>query len=207
MELKLDYDILLLAEHEPVAAYLKEEARRIWMKAAAVPNCRPVNTKVSIIPQSRDNKLDQEPFDLRHPSMFDFGLNIPDGRYQNFTDLILFEKKLMYGNILKLNEDTSKLEQEIKNADPSKVFDQSNYVTPTIASVYAEHEVYGYLQLRLIKIRDFRIKILRQLNYFRSIERRITMEISNSATIIKGQQSNNISSCFADMYNKLTKVV
>ncbi|KAJ3313302.1 hypothetical protein HDV04_002286 [Boothiomyces sp. JEL0838] len=199
MELKLEYDILLLTDNDQISAYLKESAKRLWERAAAVPNCHPINTKISIIPQSRDHKTEEMP-DIRHTRMFDFGLNIPKGDYEDLNEYILNEKKVAYGMILKHNEDTRKLEMEIANADPTNVFDTSIYVNPSLASVFAEHEVLGFLQLRYVKIRQFRSKILRQLNFFRSIEKRLVVDMKNIDHIACGLNGKDtIASVIADM--------
>jgi hypothetical protein len=179
MELKLEYDVLLLADSEMILNHLKQTSQRVWEKAASVPHSRPVNTKISIIPQNRDLKKDSEPQEIRHPKLFDFGLKIPTADYDNNVDHILAEKKLAFAHILKANEDTKKLELEIANADASKVFDESNYIVPTLSSVFAEHEVLCYFQLRFLKIRDARIKVLRQLNFFRSVEKRLTVDLDH----------------------------
>lgn len=205
MELRLEYEVLLLTDHDQMLPHLKSAARRIWEKAASVPNCQPLNAKISIIPQNREHKNDENPAEIRHHKLFDFGFKIPDGSYEDRTDHILAEKKLAYGSILKANEDTRKLDLEIANADPTKPLDPSNYIVPTIASVFAEHEVLGFTQLRFIKVREFRIKILQQLNYFRSIERRLVMDLSNLENLNKnGKLNDSFSAFLADMYDYLT---
>ncbi|KAJ3322787.1 hypothetical protein HDV06_002648 [Boothiomyces sp. JEL0866] len=190
MELKLEYDVLLLSDNDQISAHLKESAKRVWEKAAAVPNCHPINTKISIIPQSRDHKAEDTP-EIRHVKLFDFGLNIPKGDYEDINEYILNEKKVAYGMILKHNEDTRKLEIEIANADPTNVFDTTIYVNPSLASVFAEHEVLGFLQLRYVKIRQFRSKILRQLNFFRSVEKRLVVDMKNIDNIVGGQNGKD----------------
>ncbi|KAJ3269943.1 hypothetical protein HDV01_000789 [Terramyces sp. JEL0728] len=185
MELKLEYDVLLLSDNDQISTHLKESAKRVWEKAASVPNCHPINTKISIIPQNSDHKSDEMP-EIRHAKLFDFGLNIPTGDYENMNEYILNEKKVAYGSILKHNEDTRKLEIEIANADPTNVFDTSIYVNPSLASVFAEHEVLGFVQLRFVKIREFRTKILRQFNFFRSIEKRLVVDMKNVDNITSG---------------------
>jgi hypothetical protein len=195
MELKLEYDVLLLSDHEPIQSHLKESAKRMWERAASVPNCRPLMAKVSIIPQNRELKSDLDG-EIRYPKLFDFGFQIPTPDFTNRTEHILNEKKIAYGVIIKTNEDTRKLELEILNADPSKTFDKSNYITPTIASIFAEHEVLGYQQLRFIKTRELRLKVLRQLNYFRSIEKRISMQLQDT-------KSDIAVGALADMFEKL----
>ncbi|KAJ3000741.1 hypothetical protein HDV02_003543 [Globomyces sp. JEL0801] len=203
MELKLEYDILLLADIDQITAHLKDTGKRIWKKAASVPNCRPLNTKVSIIPQSIDHKNSGDPPELRHTKQYDFSFEIPKGNYDDYNDFILKDRKVSYGMILKANEDTKKLEIEIANADPTKVFPQSNYISPTIASVFAEHEVLGFCQLRYIKIRDYRNKILRQLNFFRSIEKRIVMDCHQIQLTTNGKNGSDPNAAFlAEMWLK-----
>ena len=90
---------------------------------------------------------------------------------------ILDLKKQEYGAILKNNSDNQKLEQELLVADPTRKFDQSVYIVPTVASVFGDHEVLAYFQLRYIKIRDLRNKLIRQFNFFRSIEKRLALDV------------------------------
>ncbi|KAJ3307179.1 hypothetical protein HDV03_002690 [Kappamyces sp. JEL0829] len=198
MELKLEYDVLLLADNDMILNHLKVTSQRIWEKAASVPNCRPVNTKVSIIPQSRDHKKEGEPQEIRHPKLFDLSLKIPTGNYENQVGHILAEKKLAYASILKANEDTRKVELEIANADSSKIFDESNYIVPTVASIFAEHEVLTFFQLRFVKIRDARIKLLRQLNFFRSVEKRLAIDVAQLSK--NGANVDPLATAIADMW-------
>jgi hypothetical protein len=202
MELSLEYDMLRLADHEKIQAHLKDSARLVWTKAASVPNCRPLATKISIIPQNKDTKLETDTFEIRYPKLFDLGFKIPEPEYHDRTDHVLAEKKLAFGLILKSNEETKKIEQEIANADPTKKFDISNYIDPTMASVFAEHELLAFFQLRFIKIREYRIKVLRQLNFYRSIERRLVLEVNNFSTVDK---TDPIINHLAEMYIKLTQ--
>jgi hypothetical protein len=194
MELKLEYDMLRLADHEQILAHLKVSARIVWTKAASVPHCRPLSTKISIIPQNVDTKVDQDEFEIRFPKVFDLGFKIPTVADEERTEHILAEKRLAYGLILQSNEENRKIEAELISADQGGTFDQSSYITPTIASVFAEHEILAYYQLRFIKIREFRIKLLRQMNFFRSIERRITLEMHNL-----GKVANSLEQSLADM--------
>lgn len=201
MELKLEYDVLLLADNDTILAHMKQISRRAWEKAASVPNCRPVNTKINIIPQNREQKKDTEPLELRHPKLFDLSLKIPNGNYENKMGNILAEKRIAYAQILKANEDTKKLELEIKNADPNSEFDESNYITPTIASIFAEHEMLAYFELRFVRIRDFRIRILRQLNFFRSIQKRLVIDLAEMENIANGKKKNDpLVSSLVDMW-------
>lgn len=45
-----------------------------------------------------------------------------------------------------------------------------------------EHLVHAYYMLRHLKIRDFKIKILYALNYYRSIQRRLTLDLHEMTT-------------------------
>ena len=47
---------------------------------------------------------------------------------------------------------------------------------PTIASVFNEHEIYSMLLLRNIRLRQLRHILLCQMNFFRSIEKRVTLD-------------------------------
>ena len=203
MELKMEHEILLLADNDLIMNHLKLTSRRVWEKAASVPYCRPINAKLTVIPQNREQKKEAESHEPRHPKLFDHSLKIPSVGYENLRDHILAEKRLAYGQILKANEDTKKLELEILNADASKDFDPSNYITPTVASVFAEHEMLAFFQLRYMRTRDFRIKILRQLNFFRSIEKRLVMDNAQMDHLLTGKNSTDATtSALADMWNQ-----
>lgn len=202
MELNLEHDLLLSTDHEYVASKLKESAKKYWELAAAVPHCRPINTKVTLIPQAHDYKPPIENGEPRHANCFDYGMKIPTGKSNEIDNSqILDPKKHSYAQILKENIDCKKLEQEISNADPTRVFDASNYITPTVASVFAEHEILAWLQLRHIKIREARIKLVRQFNFFRSVEKRLTFDMQRAK--IDLIEPDNIKDSVVDMWRRM----
>jgi hypothetical protein len=51
---------------------------------------------------------------------------------------------------------------------------------PTIATLFTENEIYSILLMRNMRLRELRDILLKQLNFFRSIEKRITNDVSFS---------------------------
>ena len=175
MELSIDLDLLTSSDDEFVTSRMKDSSSKYWQRAASVAQCRPVNSKVELIPQSYHFKSHME--NERRVNFFDFGMKLPALVAEEEFSHILDLKKQEYGAILKSNSDNQKLEQELLIADPSRKFDQAVYIVPTVASVFGDHEVLAYFQLRNIKIRDLRNILIRQFNFFRSIERRLTLDV------------------------------
>jgi hypothetical protein len=207
MELQLEHDLLLCSDHDYVVSRLKESSKKLWESAALIPNCHPVNTKITIIPQAHEYKPPAETTDPRHTKAFDFGMKIPDGRSIVDNTQILDSKKHAYGIIIKLNQDNKRLEQDMLNADPNRIFDSNKCIytdinldiVPTIASVFAEHEVLAWMQLRHIKIRESRIKLVRQFNFFRSIERRLSLDMER-VSLSEGTHRKRTFQTVVDMY-------
>lgn len=202
MELQLEYDLLLSSDHEYVVSRLKDSAKKVWEAAAATPNCHPLSTKITIIPQAHEYKPPAENSDSRHVKAFDFGMKIPDGRHVIDNSQILDSKKQAYGSIIQSNIDNKRLEQEILSADPSRTFDSSNFIVPTIASVFAEHEVLAFLELRHIKIREARIILLRQFNFFRSVERKLSIDLQRFR-LGEGKFRKDMFQSVVEMWRKL----
>ncbi|KAL2919593.1 hypothetical protein HK105_200505 [Polyrhizophydium stewartii] len=183
MELRIEHDMLLSSDHEAVGVQLKEIAKRVWERAASEPNCKPHAVKISIIPQQREYKppVDTE---TRQPHMFDLGMAVSEIKSDSLSSNILASKKKDYGLILKSNEENRKLEMELLNADPMRNIESSEVIQPTLATIFAEHEVFAYLQMRFIKIRELRVKLLRQFNYLRVIEKRLNLDMA----VLAGQR-------------------
>nr|KAJ3423215.1 Aminoacyl tRNA synthase complex-interacting multifunctional protein 1 [Polyrhizophydium stewartii] len=174
MELRIEHDMLLSSDHEAVGVQLKEIAKRVWERAASEPNCKPHAVKISIIPQQREYKppVDTE---TRQPHMFDLGMAVSEIKSDSLSSNILASKKKDYGLILKSNEENRKLEMELLNADPMRNIESSEVI---------QHEVFAYLQMRFIKIRELRVKLLRQFNYLRVIEKRLNLDMA----VLAGQR-------------------
>lgn len=200
MELRLEHDLLLSSDNDFVGARLKETAKKLWHISAAVPHCKPFNTKITLIPQSHEYKMSQESADPRNAHVFDFGMKIPDGSPEMPNSRVLDSKKQAYGVILKANAESKRLEQEIKHADPNREFDASNFISPTVASIFAEHEVHAWLQLRHIKIRNSRIQIVRQLNFLRSVQRRFVLDAHMAKADRVPSVHDDITDSVANMY-------
>jgi hypothetical protein len=47
----------------------------------------------------------------------------------------------------------------------------------TICHIFNDHLLYAFMELRYLRIREYRAVLLEYLNYFRSIEKRITMDM------------------------------
>ena len=175
MELRLDLDLLYSSDHEYVGTQLKDIAKRLWLKSAEKDNTKPLSVKISIIPQQREYKP-ADTSNIRLPNTFNYGMNLPEVDDEEINVRILESKKKDYGALLKQNEDHRKFEQELLQADPNHIVDYSNIVHINISTIFAEHEVYAYCQLRIIKIREFRVTMLRQFNFLRSIEKRLNLD-------------------------------
>ncbi|KAI9183893.1 hypothetical protein H9P43_002945 [Blastocladiella emersonii ATCC 22665] len=48
-----------------------------------------------------------------------------------------------------------------------------------VGSIFSPHEVHAFLQLRFLKTRELRMILLRQLNFFRSVERRLVQDLQD----------------------------
>ncbi|KAH6596262.1 hypothetical protein BASA50_005306 [Batrachochytrium salamandrivorans] len=192
MELRLEHDMLLSSDHEYVGNQLKDAAKRIWEQAAAIPNSCPMNTKISIIPQQREYKPASESKENRIPKVFDYGLKLPTDGGDILESNILLSKKKEYGTILKTNEDNQKINLELFNFNQDQTVEGSNIIKPTLATLFAEHEVFAYLQLRFIKIREMRIKLLRQFNFLRSVERKLNLDVEALGTFEPTTSSKTI---------------
>ncbi|KAJ3033499.1 hypothetical protein HDV00_006315 [Rhizophlyctis rosea] len=111
---------------------------------------------------------------LRLLKPFDAGMHVPDGGRPGVGVTVLEGKKQVFGMILRSNAELRAVEQELTSADPERVVRSA--VEPTISTIFAEHEVYAFFQLRHIRLRELRMKLLRQLNFFRSVEKRLTLD-------------------------------
>ncbi|XJO74599.1 hypothetical protein BDV3_005400 [Batrachochytrium dendrobatidis] len=178
MELRLEHDMVISTDHEYVGTQLKDMAKRVWEKAAAEPNSCPLNVKISIIPQQREYKPPAESADSRCGKTFDFGMRMPINDGDVIESTILLSKKIEYGSVLKSIEDSRKIDMELLNLNPDHIVENKNTIKPTLATIFAEHEVFAYLQLRFIKIREIRVKLLRQFNFLRSVEKQLSYDIN-----------------------------
>lgn len=193
MELKIELDTQLLSDNETIMNHIKQCSKKAWDKSASVPNCRPLRTKLSIIPQYRDTKRDDDPQETRHPQLFDFGFKIPNEDDSRARNQILAEKRALHERILKANDESKQLEKD--ESESPKLFTDIS-----AASIFAEHELLAMFQLRYIKVRDCRIKILRQLNYFRSIEKRLVMNLAEANLSLSKNPYGSTAASLADMW-------
>ena len=129
------------------------------------------------------NRNQEVPSHLQSPpphfvETFDLSLHIPTGQLDLIDTLILDSKKELFGSLLIENDTIRKVEQELRNADPTFAKQESSAITPTIASVFNIHEIFAIYLLRNLRLRELREILLRQLNFFCSIEKRIAKDVS-----------------------------
>ncbi|KAI8844928.1 hypothetical protein BC829DRAFT_281087 [Chytridium lagenaria] len=101
---------------------------------------------------------------------------VPDGREHLCDRHVLDGKKQHYGQILRTNEENRLIEQELMNVDPSRSSGSGSILEPTLATIFAEHEVLAYFELRFMRTRELRLILSRQLNFMRSVEKRINVD-------------------------------
>ncbi|KAJ3231446.1 hypothetical protein HDU81_003753 [Chytriomyces hyalinus] len=180
-ELMCEMDLIRCNDMETVLHRLKENSKRMWELSAKKPNSKPLVAKSSVLSKPGTKAIHVSEIDIdktRLPQTFDLGMMLPDGRDHLSDHHVLDAKKQTYGLILKTNEEIENAEQD----DPSKK---------------SKHEVNSYFLLRFCRIRELRNTLRLQLNFFRSIEKRInqdpfTFQPSNPnlASILKSHGSN-----------------
>ncbi|KAI8608274.1 hypothetical protein BC830DRAFT_19898 [Chytriomyces sp. MP71] len=174
-----EMDLIRCNDMDTVLHRLKENARRVWEVCAKKSNSKPLIAKSSVLskPGTRAIAVPEINIDQpRLPETFDLSMMIPDGRDHLSDFQVLDGKKHMYGLILKNNEDLRIAEQDLPASERST----NLMIDPTVATIFAEHEVNSYLLLRFCKIRELRNTLRLQLNYFRSIEKRINLDVRQS---------------------------
>ncbi|KAJ3015420.1 UNVERIFIED_CONTAM: hypothetical protein HDU68_012744 [Siphonaria sp. JEL0065] len=180
-ELMCEIDLMRCNDMDIVLHRLKENARKTWELGSRKPNSKPLMAKSSVLSKPGTRAI-QEPeklnFQQRTPESFDLGMMVPDGRDHLSDFHVLDGKKQNYGQILKTNEDLVEASQE-NGGDASKKA-IPGVIEPTIATVFAEHEINSYMMLRLCRIRELRNTLRGQLNFFRSIEKRVNIDLRAS---------------------------
>ncbi|KAI9224188.1 hypothetical protein BC828DRAFT_149806 [Blastocladiella britannica] len=77
--------------------------------------------------------------------------------------------------------DLQKAKDDSPSAAAAAQLDDVLIKSPDVVStVFAPHEIHAYLELRYIKARELRMTLLRQLNFFRSVERRLVHDLERS---------------------------
>jgi hypothetical protein len=111
-----------LDDYELVLSHLKGSAKRLYNETSQVPNCRPISGKVINMNKEHARQQVQEP-EIHFYETFNLGMCIPNGKLDLIDSNILLGKKILFGQILKANEDIQKVEAELLAADPqSKLY-------------------------------------------------------------------------------------
>ncbi|KAJ3107131.1 hypothetical protein HDU97_004824 [Phlyctochytrium planicorne] len=182
-EIICEFDLLGATDIDFVVSRLKESAKKVWEMAAKKSNTKPLSGKGGSAKQAlrrSTHNISTEDEEDRLPASFDLGMLVPDGREHLCDRHVLDGKKQQYGQILRANEESRLIEQELMNVDPTRSMNSASILEPTLATIFAEHEVLAYFQLRFMKTRELRIILQRQLNFLRSVEKRITLDWKKS---------------------------
>ena len=158
---------------------IKENARRIFEDGTDFPKSR---SKIAIMrPEETAEDADQTN-DLeqvhRSQKSYDFGILITDPRIiPEFVD-VLDAKRLFYSALCQKNEEIKRIEQELLEIDPTRAGSvRQQMEQTTISRVFGEHEIISFMQLRDIRNRELRSILLHQLNFFRSVQRKLEFDV------------------------------
>ncbi|KNC95831.1 uncharacterized protein SPPG_09577 [Spizellomyces punctatus DAOM BR117] len=197
-ELRYEHDLIASNDLESVVSRLREAARRVFetsstsQSSPGVTLSRPSSAHE---PQQQSDQLQENHAGdgMTMPALasggtiaggkpFELGMKVPDPRDMELPKdfRVLDGKKHAFGLILRSNVEMRKVEQEITGTD-SKRTDGD----PTISTLFSEHEIFSFLQLRHIRLRDLRTSLLSQLNFFRSIEKRINLDWKKTKARVK----------------------
>ncbi|KAJ3140712.1 hypothetical protein HDU90_008015 [Geranomyces variabilis] len=186
-ELRYEHDLIITNEFETIMSKLREAARRIHEDSQTIGSgsgnastSRPASGR----PQKQERQEEQPPDNgpesivmssstsIGQP--FQLGMKVPDPRDMELPKdfRVLDGKKHAYGILLRNSEAQIKVEQ----ASSGEGAHARQPVGPTVAQMFSEHEILCSLQLRLIRIRQIRSTLLSQLNFFRSVEKRLNCD-------------------------------
>lgn len=172
-------------------ARLKESARRIYEASSAItPSGWQQNNRPASGRQQKQQKQQQDdhqsggapipvivPGTVPSTKAFELGMKVPDPQDMELAKdfRVLDGKKHAFGMLLRQHAEKQKVEQEIAGG---AVADGKGGVNgdATISALFSEHEIYCFLQLRHLRLRDLRKTLLSQLNFFRSVEKRVNRE-------------------------------
>ncbi|KAI9344820.1 hypothetical protein DFJ73DRAFT_494065 [Zopfochytrium polystomum] len=179
-EMLCDFDLICCNDVDFVLPRLKDSARRIWEAASKKANIRPTTAKSSILGKTSPRMIgddDKKEDDGKHfPNTFNLGMLVPSVEERFSEKRVLDAKKQTFGHILRTNEENLLIEQELLNVDPNRTSNAVPVIEPTIATIFSEHEILAFVQLRHVHLRELRETLKRQLNFLRSVERKINME-------------------------------
>ncbi|KAJ3155281.1 hypothetical protein HDU86_004371 [Geranomyces michiganensis] len=186
-ELRYEHDLVIAHELDTIMHKLRDAARRIHEDSQNMQNA-PGNASTSRPASGRAQKQerqDEQPTDAGPGSVvmssstvitrpFELGMKVPDPRDMELPKdfRVLDGKKHAYGILLRNSEAQMKVEQ----ASSGEGAHARQPVGPTVAQMFSEHEILCSLQLRLIRIRELRSTLLSQLNFFRSVEKRLNCD-------------------------------
>ncbi|TPX37057.1 hypothetical protein SmJEL517_g00863 [Synchytrium microbalum] len=179
-ELRYTYELVASQDIDFAAPHLRDSAKKLFeLAAAANPNAihsRPNKGSSGgpmFMRQGQTHNAESDEPRLSKP--FDLGILIPDARAEKTNDLwVLDEKKKQFGVLLARNDEIRQIEQEMSGLHGAKV--TSRAIDPTIATIFAEHEIHAFVLLRYLKLREVRSTLLRQMNFFRSVEKRVSVD-------------------------------
>ena len=145
-----------------VSIILKDNSKKIWETAAHNQKQKIQvgaynQTTIKIPPMTDANRLQK---------VFDLGIFLSGLRQNSLDTNVLGSKKHKYGILLKQDEDTKRLDNELLRSDHKRSVPKLN--NPSIATIFSSYEVYLFMQLRHMRLRKFRSTLLRQLNFYRS---------------------------------------
>ncbi|KAJ3020639.1 hypothetical protein HKX48_000485 [Thoreauomyces humboldtii] len=191
-ELRYEHDIVLMNDVDHITGKLREAAHRIFELAGSLPGSNPGNPAsrpASGRPQKPAPRPEGQASDPPPVSIvisgssstlkpFELGMKVPDPRDLELPKdfRVLDGKKHAYGILLRSSADSQKVEQEVTGGAGGEAGHGRATNAPTVAALFSEHEILCFLELRLIRVRDLRSTLLSQLNFFRSVEKRLNCD-------------------------------
>ncbi|KAJ3128094.1 hypothetical protein HK098_005148 [Nowakowskiella sp. JEL0407] len=177
-ELRIEHDFLLLDDPVQINNTLREKAKRLWEYTNSFSTF-PAQRKAAYERPASEN-IPADVFlsiSVEELKRLEEGVNRGlfgvDEEELVKTD-VLDAKKAQFESTLRVDEEMRKLENDLVSEKAKKRNETKS--TPSIASLFAEHEIVPFLQLRHLRLRELRSILLHQLNLFRSIERRINLD-------------------------------
>ncbi|KAJ3386308.1 hypothetical protein HDU92_002613 [Lobulomyces angularis] len=170
-EVGYEYDVLLCNDIEVVKQKLREAAKGLCeIEDDSTYRKNKVNLNKQQGEETETDRISEFEECLRNKKPFDYGMLITDSRNTNEVDIVLEAKR----TLCQKNEEIKRIEQELLELDPTRAGSVGQQIEPaTVSNVFAEHEIFSFLLLKDLKIREHRSSLLNQLNFFRSIEKRI----------------------------------
>ncbi|TPX51275.1 hypothetical protein SeLEV6574_g00407 [Synchytrium endobioticum] len=185
-ELRYMYDLVASQDMDSISLHLRDSAKRLFdIAAAANPNAvhsssskgtNSSNVAAAPIFMRQGQTFQADTDEPRSSRPFDLGMLMPDAKGDKPSDIwVLDERKIQFGTLLARNDELRQIEEEMSGIHGAKV--PTRVADPTIATIFAEHEIHAFVLLRYLKLRDVRSVLLRQLNFFRSVEKRVNVDV------------------------------